>query len=265
MVEMRDDGSLDTDGAFYMFRVFVSEGLIYLPTLSFAIYIVLSSGLLRVTCNSREVIEVYLLANIIANSSFILGIAPLVTNLIAREETYWIGLALFHSSAIHHFVRLYIIWDALLFTYGVIAVASADPEMCSMRLPRTVLFLVVLHGLVLLWRVGVHITFPAYVDYYSRRNPLKAIPKDKTITAEKNNEVLVEETAEMRAKRIKKLIDMNFHMIQSAWHYRVKLPDQLKLPSTNTPSPVKVKPQPAQPAMIVVRPKTDGSGWRTGL
>mmetsp|Transcript_88749 Transcript_88749/g.177441 ORF Transcript_88749/g.177441 Transcript_88749/m.177441 type:complete len:257 (+) Transcript_88749:98-868(+) len=249
--------SIDNSGQLYMAKVFAAEVLVYLPSFSYSVAAFISmEG--TVTCNTSEALELVLQVQILSSLFVMVAIGPCATERITSGESYWRGLAGFHGSYLHWLLRVHIVFDLLILVYGALAVATVNPQLCSLKLPKAVSIVLYIQFVVLLYRISLHVLFPAYVAWYEGKNPLPDIPDPGRTGFERAGDGLErDETATERLGRMRKLMDTNFHAIQTAWTHREKIGN---LKSTNK----KVAPSPSKDdtphATIVVRSRSPKAG-----
>jgi hypothetical protein len=158
-----------------MVKVFAAESLIFFPSFIYsALTFFLMSG--AVTCNTSQALEFVLQAQFFSSLFVMVAEGPCVTEKITSGENYWQGLADFHGSYLHWVLKVHIVFDILILVYGTLAVVTVDPELCSLILPEAVSVVLYIQFVVILYRVALHVVFPAYVAWYARKNPLDDIP-----------------------------------------------------------------------------------------
>ena len=148
--------------------------------------------------------------------------------------------------------------------YGAMVVMTTSRELCSMLLPRAVMYLLLIQGAVLTLRLLEHFLFPWCVYSYNRRNPLAAVlgaKRDGNPDRATAAYDMDDDTADF--DRIRAIVDYNFHKIQESWTYREKLPtltDPAKLSKKELKTKRRKKSTSVvSPTQIVVQPRPNSS------
>jgi len=125
------------------------------------------------------------------------------------------------------------------------------------------------------FRTLQHIVFPTIVSCYARMHPMGEVPDPASVSGSNLGKDNVDEQID-HAKRIQKIVDYNFHVVQEAFIYREKLPklvdpnpplkkkkgkdgDDKKRRSSQLVAPSRLEGQSGPSKAIVVKPKKSQS------